>query len=110
MRVEPKVRDKIFSWAGIFVGAGVWFSAQQLGSNLAFAACPSSSPLFNLLLGIVALLLIAGGGLLSLRIWRTREDGARPFIALVGMGASAFFSFAILLQTLAGLIIPRCFA
>jgi hypothetical protein len=48
---------------------------------------------------------------LSYRIWtrRRRESETRGFIALVCLLASGLLALAILLQTLASFIIPRCF-
>jgi uncharacterized membrane protein len=100
-----------FSWAALAAGTFAWFNSQQLGSNWAFAGCPSATPLVHLLIGLVALALIAGGGFLSLRVWRSGSvEEARPFVALVGILTSGLLGIAIILQTLAGLIIPRCFA
>jgi hypothetical protein len=100
-----------FSWAALAAGAVAWFGSQQFGSNHAFAGCPSFSPLESLLLGLLALALIVGGGILSLRIWRAGTiEEPRPFVALIGMMTSALLSVAIILQSAAGMIIPRCFA
>jgi hypothetical protein len=99
------------SWAALAAGIVAWFGSQQFGSNHAFAGCPSFSPLESLLLGLLALALIAGGGFLSLRIWRAGTiEEPRPFIALVGLLTSALLAVAIILQSAAGIIIPRCFA
>ena len=97
------------AWGGLAAGGGVWFLAHQIGSDLTFANCPASGALPVLLIGIVALLLIAGGAFLSWRIRRDREalEGHR-FTALLGIAVSAILAFAILLQTMAGLFIPRC--
>ena len=99
------------SWAALFIGATAWFGSQQYGSNLAFAGCPSYSPLAALLIGLLALALAGLGGFLSLGVWRGGSvEEPRPFIALIGMLTSALLAVAILLQTVAGFIIPRCFA
>ena len=111
MKLDGDRRTIAFSWAALAAGAFAWFNSQQLGSNWAFAGCPSFSPLVSLLLGVLALALVAGGGFLSLKVWRggTVEE-ARPFVALIGILTSGLVSVAIILQTLAGLIIPRCFS
>lgn len=111
MRLDGDRKTIALSWTALAAGAFAWFNSQQLGSNWAFAGCPSFSPLVSLLLGLAALALVVAGGLLSLKVWRggTVEE-ARPFVALMGILTSALLSVAIVLQTLAGLIIPRCFS
>jgi uncharacterized membrane protein len=109
--MTPEARQIALSWAALFIGATAWFGSQQYGSNLAFAGCPSYSPLAALLLGLLALALAGLGGFLSLGVWRGGDvEESRPFIALIGILTSALLAIAIILQTLAGLIIPRCFA
>jgi hypothetical protein len=99
------------AWTALAAGTAAWFGSQQFGSNLAFAACPSATPLAHLLLGLAALALAAGGGFLSLRVWRTGTvEDSRPFVALIGMLTAGLLAIAIILQTAAGLIIPPCFA
>jgi hypothetical protein len=111
MKLEGDRKQIAFSWAALATGTFAWFNSQQLGSNWAFAACPTATPLVHLLIGLLALALVAGGGFLSLRVWRggTVEE-SRPFVALVGLLTSGLLAVAIILQTVAGLIIPRCFA
>ncbi|MBV9929793.1 MAG: hypothetical protein JO013_02475 [Alphaproteobacteria bacterium] len=104
-------RQIALSWTALFVGAAAWFGSQQYGSNLAFAGCPSYSPLAALLIGLLALALTALGGFLSWGVWRGGDvEAPRPFVALIGILTSALLAVAIILQTVAGLIIPRCFA
>ena len=63
-------------------------------------------------LGLLGLALVAGGGLLSLMLWRRgqRETATRRFLAAVGMMLAAVFAAAILWQTIGTLVIPPCFA
>lgn len=111
MTPREERRRIALAWAALFIGAAAWFGSQQYGSNLAFAGCPSFSPLASLLLGLLALMLTGVGCFLSFGVWRGGSvEEPRPFIALIGILASALLSIAILLQTAAGLIIPRCFA
>ena len=109
--LEGHRRTIAFAWTALAAGTFAWFGSQQFGSNMAFAGCPHFSPLASLLLGLVALALVAAGGFLSLRVWRSGTvEEARPFVAILGILTSGLLSVAIVLQTLAGLIIPRCFS
>jgi hypothetical protein len=103
-------RQLAFAWSALAVGALAWFGGHQIGSNLTFARCDLSGGLSVAMVGLIALLLVALGFLLSLRVWRSggAEEG-RSFVAIVGMMAAGLFAFAILLQTVAGFIIPACF-
>jgi putative membrane protein len=72
-------RTIAFAWAALAAGTFAWFGSQQFGSNLAFAACPAGTPLAHLLIGFLALALAAGGGLLSLGVWRSGSvEGVAP--------------------------------
>ena len=52
---------------------------------------------------------MVGSGIASFRLWRSNaETHARRFIALVGWLFAILLGLAILLPTMAGLIIPEC--
>jgi hypothetical protein len=105
-----KRRPLAFAWAALGLGALAWFAGHQVGSNLTFARCDLSGGLSVAIVGLVALVLIAIGFLLSRRVWRSGDPGeGHRFTALVGMLAAGLFGFAIILQTIAGFIIPACF-
>jgi hypothetical protein len=111
--MKRETRDTLFAWAALAAGALAWFGTQQLGANVSFADCGAGSGLFDLIMGVLALALIAGGALLSLRIWRGRKDEqapAAPFIAFIGIATGGLLAIAIVLQMLSALIIPSCFA
>jgi hypothetical protein len=110
MRLARETRDTLLAWTALAVGAFAWFGSQQLGSNWVFAGCSPGDGLFAFLLSLIALALIVGGGLLSLRVWRGGDDEApRSFVALVGILTSGLLAVAVILQGAAGLIIPSCF-
>jgi hypothetical protein len=97
-------------WAALTGAATAWFVSQQIGSNLSQGDCSAAGALVVGLVGLVALALALAGGLLSHRVWRTRNEGVtRKFIAQVGMMTAALLGLAIILQTLAAFIIPSCF-
>jgi hypothetical protein len=105
-----KRRQLAFAWAALALGALAWFAGHQVGSNLTFARCDLSGALSVAIVGLVALLLIALGFLLSYRVWRSGEpEEGLGFAAMIGMLAAGLFAFAILLQTVAGFILPSCY-
>jgi hypothetical protein len=65
--------------------------------------------------GLLTLLLAGAGALLS---WRARRSAAEPnpepqsryFMALISVMLCGLFAVAIVLQTLAGFILPGCYA
>ena len=107
-----KARTLAYTWVAVALAALAWFGSQQLGSNLSFADCAANGPLETGLIGLVALAVALGGGLLSRRVWKKRDPGAegQGFAALVGMLVSALLAVAIAFQTAAAFIIPECFA
>ncbi|MFL6844040.1 MAG: hypothetical protein ACJ8ER_04075 [Allosphingosinicella sp.] len=105
-------RSHLLAWAALALGAFAWFGSQQLGSDLSFSQCTDNGALQTGLIGLVALLIVLAGGLLSHRIWRRRDSEAegRDFAALTGMLVSVLLALAIVYQTLAAFIVPSCFA
>jgi hypothetical protein len=102
--------ESLRPWSGLLLGVIGWFVDHQWGANLAFFDCARTGPLFSTALAIGCGLVVAVGGALS---WTSpgRSSGAeqnRQFAAWVGAGAAAIFLLAILLQTLAGYILPAC--
>jgi hypothetical protein len=104
-----KTRELLLPWAALIGAAAGWFGSQQVGSDLSFGDCVSSGALPALLIGLAGLALAVAGGLLSWRIWRGGGE-ARSFVAGIGLLTAALLGVAILFQTLAAFIIPRCFA
>jgi hypothetical protein len=104
------MRRLLQPWAGVIGGAAGWFLSQQAGSDLVFARCGSAHGWIVVLLGILGLALAAAGGLLSWRVWREAEDAAsgRRFAGLLGVLTAAVLAFPILLQVVAGLLVPGC--
>lgn len=97
-------------WAGVVGGAAGWFVSQQTGSNMIFAQCDNGRWWGVALLGLLGLALALGGGWVSYRSWSAgaRAESGTRFVALLGMMVAALLSFPIVMQTLAGLMVPQC--
>jgi hypothetical protein len=101
---------ELWPWAGLIGAAAAWFLDHQIGSDGTFYDCTVGSPL-TIVVGIVALLVVAVSCAASFRLWRSdKETPARRFVALLGMLAAPLLGLAILLSTVAGLILPECLA
>ncbi len=104
--------EPLAPWLGLVGGACGWLLSHQAGSNSVFDDCRIGEGWFVILVGLLGLALALGGGLVSLTIWR-RGDGeteGRRFMGLVGALLASLAAFAIILQSVAGLILPRCLA
>lgn len=112
MTSARRMSELVLPWSGLIGALAGWAFTHQFGSDLAFAHCDRAAPWLMLVFGCGGIVLALGGGLLSFRQWRRGRagGGARHFVSLVGMMAALLFSTAILWQTLASLLIPRCFA
>jgi hypothetical protein len=109
--VTREAKEILFAWAALAAGAVAWFVSQQAGSDLSFAHCHASGALPVVVLGLLALALAGVGGLYSHRVWdRGAMEEGKSFVALVGMLTAGLLAVAILYQSVAALIIPRCFA
>jgi hypothetical protein len=106
-----KTLEHMAPWLGL-LGAGFgWGLAHQLGSNSVFDDCRTGTPLFIVAVSLVALLIALAGGYFSWDIWhRGKETEGRRFLGLLGTLLTAIASFAIVLQAVSSLIIPRCLA
>lgn len=99
---------ELWPWAGMLGSALAWALAHQIGSDGTFYECDNGSAV-TLIVGVLALLVTAASGIASFRLWRRGgETEARRFVALVGWLFALLLGLAILLPTLAGLIIPEC--
>jgi hypothetical protein len=101
---------ELWPWAGLAGAALAWALDHQVGSDGTFFDCTRGSAL-TIVVGVLALLLAAGSGFASWRLWRSdRETPARRFIALLGAMFALLLGLAILLPTIAGFILPECLA
>ena len=101
---------ELWPWAGLGGAALAWALDHQIGSDGTFFECTSGSGV-TIIVGLLALVLAAASGFASFRQWRSdKETPARRFIALLGVMFAVLLSLAILLPTIAGLILPECLA
>jgi hypothetical protein len=110
MKAE-RARDRFLPWAGLAfgtLGAGL---AHQIGSDATFQDCRVGSPLIVIVGTLIGLALVTLGALGSWRVYGAdAETPARRFVALVSLMACAIFALAIILPSIASLVIPRCWA
>lgn len=105
---RASARMELWPWAGM-IGAGAgWILDHQIGSDGTFYNCEAGSSA-TLIVGVIALLVTAVSGMASFRLWRSAaETHARRFIALTAWLFAILLGLAILLPTMAALIIPQC--
>lgn len=104
-------RSAVKPWAGLFLGALAWFVHHQVGSDLIGRNCRLGGPLLTGGLGLACGLVAVVGGAIS---WRARREPTgvgevRNFAGTVGAATAAIFLLTILLQSLIGFVVPRCF-
>lgn len=105
-------------WIGMLGPAAIWFARLAISYALVPYQCTlgSAAPV-NIATG-VALLLIAGTGVLAWRMWRAAGGGtdaaahgvvARSrFMAIFGMLSSALFFAVVIAEGLAGVYVHAC--
>ncbi|MDQ4087625.1 MAG: hypothetical protein M3177_06420 [Pseudomonadota bacterium] len=109
---ERTTLEHMAPWLGMLAAAVGWAASHQVGSNAVFDDCRTGEPWFVLLVCLLGLLLAAGGAWYSYDVWRQgeKETEGRRFIGLLGAFLAGLAAFAIVLQALSALILPRCVA
>lgn len=104
------IRRLFQPWSGVIGGAAGWYVSQQAGSEFVFAHCGSAHAWVVIVVGVLGLLIDAGGALLSWQVWREEHESGsgRQFVGLLGLLIAAALAFPILMQILAGLLVPGC--
>ncbi len=98
-------------WAGLIASMGGAGLQHQLVSDSLHFDCRNGD--YALFVGIVALLLVALGGLVSWSSVRGHQADAAPtrrFVAHMSVMAAALFALMVLWGLMAGLILPGCLA
>ena len=110
MKDRSELADLFMPWAGLVAGVVAAGVTHQFGSEGTFDDCAVISPIPLLLVNVLGILVVVAGALAS---WRTlREDSethARKVVAFISVGAAGLFALAIVLPTIASLVIPRCY-
>jgi hypothetical protein len=105
---KPRRLEHLLPWLGILAAASGWALSHQLGSNTVFDDCRAGLGLV-LLACLAGLLIVAAGAYVSFDIWRRSDETAgRRFIGIVGTLLAGLAAFAIVLQAVSALILPRC--
>ena len=98
-------------WLGLVAAGLGWGLSHQIGSNAVFDDCRVAGNGFVLIICLAGLIIVAAGGWFSFDIWRKREESeGRRFIGLIGALLAAIAAFAVLLQAISAIILPRCLA
>lgn len=109
MSGERRMIEHLAPWLGMLGAAAGWFASQLAGSNAVFDDCRFGAGWFVVAVSLAGLALAAAGGFFSLDVWRRRDETeGRRFLGLVAALLAALAAFAIVLQTIASLILPRC--
>ena len=104
---RPDFRE-LKPWAGLIAGMIAAGGQHQLVSDALHFDCRFGEA--NMLVGAVALALIAIGAWISWRALRAHPEpeSSRRFVAQVSLMAAALFALMVLWQTMASLILPAC--
>ena len=96
-------------WLGLLTAAVGWGASHQVGSDSLFDDCVHRGPLFVAVVGVIGLSIVIIGGIFAWMEWRdTAATRGRRFLGLIGALLSLLAGFAVILQTIASLIIPPC--
>lgn len=103
------VRSRAAPWAGLIAGPLGWSLHQQALADILHFNCHLGSATLGVIgLLLSGLLMVAGAWLSLLSRNALGATPARQFIATLSVMAAAIFFFAVLLQTLATMILPGC--
>ncbi|MBP0445405.1 hypothetical protein J8J14_11500 [Roseomonas sp. SSH11] len=105
----PPAHPVLLAWAGLVMGPAALLANTQLGLTLPYAECGASLRPGPFLSGAAVLLSLLGAWL-SWRASGLRRSGAGMpgFIGSLGALTGLIIAFALLLQSLATLVISAC--
>jgi hypothetical protein len=95
-------------WAGLIAGMGAAGLQHQLVSDSMHFDCRYGD--YDLLVGLLALVVIAAGALVSWSAVRANPDpdSTRRFVAHMSLMAAVLFALMVLWGIMAGAILPAC--
>ena len=105
----PQPASGVFApWAGLVIGLLALIVVHQFGSQGTFDDCERVAPGPVLCVAFMGLVVCLGAGAVS---WRSAgaERGTRRLIAIISLGSSLLYAFAILLGVTATITLPPCF-
>ena len=96
-------------WAGLVIGLLALILVHQFGSQGTFDDCQRVAPGPLLVVALTGLVVCLVAGAVS---WRSAgtERSTRRLIAIISLGSSLLYAFAILLGATATIMLPPCFA
>jgi hypothetical protein len=111
MALKQRLRhSRLSPWAAALASAFAWALHQQVLGDLLHFDCRRGGAWTGLAVGVACLLLIAGG--VAVTLASRQADGwgsaTRRFVASVSLMAAGLFVLPVLLQTLAGFVLPGC--
>jgi uncharacterized membrane protein YidH (DUF202 family) len=110
MKRASQFADFLMPWTGLAVGVVSAGVVDQFGSAGTFDLCRTISPIPLIVVALIGIAVTIAAALLSWRVIRDEDETqARRVIAIVSVGASALFVFAMILPVIASLVIPPCF-
>jgi hypothetical protein len=106
----PSTTTKLMAWAGLIVGGVAWAGNTQLGEILPTADCIGRHHLSAIISFAGAIVVLASGGVSWRLDGRTSagDDRTLPFAARLSALAALVFTFALLMQGAASLVLTGC--
>ena len=93
----------------LLVSAG-WALPHQVGSDAVFDGCASAGNALVLAVSFLGLAVVATGGAYGFLSWQPRhKSGGRSALGLIVAMLALLAGFAVILQIVAGLILPPCY-
>lgn len=116
MAVSARARGRLAGlapWTGLIAAGSGWGLHQQVVSEALHFDCQTTADGIGIALGMVALAIVLGGALVS---WRARPAKNVPaslamlrrFVVQLSLMAAALAALGIVLQIIAGAILPGC--
>jgi hypothetical protein len=106
----PRTSAKLMAWAGLVIGGIAWAANTQIGEILPPADCSSDVRRSAIISFVAAAIVLASGGI----SWRldsrpsVGDDRSLPFASRLSAMAALVFTFALLMQGAASLVLSGC--